>query len=263
MAQLALVRDRQAAEQITRRRCRTPGGTVRYLADLDDPRARPAHRLDCPSCGWWNYRRNRPGADPWWLPCPRCGVSGDKLIARLAGCTPRKRRRCAYLIHIYDGHKHAWSYLGFTTNLPVRWAQHLAGGYNPETHKATAHAARLLAAAIAAGCRIELVRVWYGTQARALEQQLKQKRKVGSLRCGAARSLRPLCPLCNPAGWWRRYPDLPDPKREPGWHRFRPDPAFANPDADWDAAGFDRTPTQARPLADATWLALPAHRAAR
>jgi hypothetical protein len=69
-----------------------------------------------------------------------------------------------------------------------------------------------------------------------LEQRLKQRREPGSLRAGAARSLRPLCPLCNPAGWQRRYPDLPDPPRRPAWRRFRPDPAFADPDAEWNRA---------------------------
>src|SRR5215211_1636100 len=87
-------------------------------------------------------------------------------------------------------YRHAGHYLGFTTNLPVRWPQHLAGGYDPATHKSTGRGARLLAAAIHAGCTVELVRVWYGTQARALEQRLKQRRKSGSLRAGAAGSLK-------------------------------------------------------------------------
>jgi hypothetical protein len=123
----------------------------------------------------------------------------------------------------------------FTTDLPRRWSEHLAGGYDPATHKATAKAARLLAAALHAGCQVELIRVWYGAQARTLEQRPKQRREPGSLRAGAARSLRPLCPVCNPAGWHRRYPNLPDPPRRPAWHRFRLDPTV------WDArAELDR-----------------------
>ncbi len=80
------------------------------------------------------------------------------------------------------------------------------------------------------------MRVWYGEQARALEQRLKQRRKPdsGSLRAGAARSLRPLCPLCNPGGWWRRCPDLPDPPapRRPG--RFTHDPQVWDAEAEWE-----------------------------
>jgi hypothetical protein len=125
----------------------------------------------------------------------------------------------------------------FTTNLRRRWPEHLAGGYDPQTRKGTGKGARLLAAALHAGCQIELVRVWYGSQARALEHKLKQRRKPtsGSLRAGAARSLKPLCPLCNPAGWWRRYPNLPDPPPPP-----RPRPRRFVPtwdaDAEWNAA---------------------------
>jgi hypothetical protein len=112
----------------------------------------------------------------------------------------------------------------FTADLPRRWAEHQAG-----------HGSRLLAAALAAGCQVELVRVWYGAQARALEQRLKQRRKPASTRCGAARSLRPLCPVCNPAGWWRRYPDLadaPPPRRR----RFVHDPTVWDAAREWDLA---------------------------
>ena len=118
----------------------------------------------------------------------------------------------------------------------MRWPEHLVGGYDPATHKATGRGARLLAAALHTGHQVELVRVWYGAQARTLEQRLKQHRMPGSLRAGAARSLKPLCPLCNPAGWWRRYPNLPDPPRRPSWHRFRPDPAAWDARGEWDQA---------------------------
>jgi hypothetical protein len=192
---------------------------------------RPAHRVGCPVCGWVGYRRH-----PWARACPGCGTDAAKLVAAwLAGCAPH-RGRCCYLVHITPPYRHAAHYLGFTTNLPVRWRQHLAGGYDPESHKATGKGARLLAAALYHGHQIELVRVWYGTQARALEQRLKQRRIPGELRAGAARSHRPLCPLCNPAGWHRRYPNLPDPPRRPTWHRFRPDPAVWNADTEWDRA---------------------------
>jgi predicted GIY-YIG superfamily endonuclease len=193
--------------------------------------ARPAHRVGCPMCGWVGYRRH-----PWARCCPACGTDAAKLApVWLAGFAPR-RGRCCYLAHIWPAYQHAAHYCGFTTDLPRRWPEHLAGGYDPATHKATGKGARLLAAALHAGCQVELVRVWYGAQARALEQRLKQRREPGSLRAGAARSLRPLCPVCNPAGWQRRFPDLPDPPRRPAWHRFRPDPVLWDARAEWELA---------------------------
>jgi hypothetical protein len=86
---------------------------------------------------------------------------------------------------------------------------------------------------------VELVRVWYGAQARTLEQRLKQRRKpdTDSLRAGAARSLRPLCPMCNPTGWWRRYPNLPDPPPPPPpRRRFVHDPEVWDAAREWDRA---------------------------
>ncbi len=192
---------------------------------------RPAHRVGCPVCGWVGYRRR-----PWGRDCPACGTDAAKLQpVWVVGAAPR-RGRCCYLAHLWPAYQHASHYLGFTSNLPRRWPEHLAGGYDPATHKATGKGARLLAAALYAGHQVELVRAWYGAQARTLEQRLKQRRVPGSLRAGAATSLRPLCPVCNPAGWWRRYPNLPDPPRRPSWHRFRPDPAAWDARAEWDRA---------------------------
>jgi hypothetical protein len=210
---------------------------------------RPVHRVACNGCGWVGYRRN-----PWGRDCPACGVDQSKLRpVWLAGLAPRQGR-CCYLGHIWPAYGHAQHYLGFTTNLPVRWPEHLAGGYDPITHKATGKGARLLAAALYAGCTVELVRVWYGTQARTLEQRLKQRRKPdsGSLRSGAARSLKPLCPVCNPGRALRRYPDLPDPSRlrRPG--RFVHDREVWDADREWDLAfphlAYD-TPAPAQPAA--------------
>jgi hypothetical protein len=43
--------------------------------------------------------------------------------------------------------------------------------------------------------------------------------------------------VCNPAGWWRRYPDLPDPAPlPPPRRRFTHDPELWDADAEWDAA---------------------------
>jgi hypothetical protein len=207
---------------------------------------RPMHRVACDGCGWVGYRR-----DPWCRDCPACGVDAFKLRPEwLAGCAPHAGLSC-YLAHIWPppagpadpadpwpGYRHACHYLGSTTSLRVRWPEHLAGGYDPVTRKNTGPGSRLLAAALYHGCQVELVRVWRGSQARRLEQRLKQRRKpdTDSLRAGAARSLKPLCPLCNPAGWWRRYPDLPDPPPPPPRRRFMHDPELWDADGEWDRA---------------------------
>jgi hypothetical protein len=201
-------------------------------AVLGSPAAvvRPVHRVECP-CGWIGYRL-RPAARD----CPACGIDRSKLRpVWLAGCAPH-RGRCCYLGHLWPApYRHAQHYLGFTTNLPARWRHHLAGGYDPATHKATGKGSRLIAAALHHGYTVELVRVWYGEQARTLEQRLKQRRKPGSLRAGAARSLRPLCPVCD-SGALRRYPDLPDPPPPLPRRRFVHDPVLWDPNAEWNRA---------------------------
>ena len=205
--------------------------------------ARPAHRVECP-CGWVGYRRS-----PWGRDCPACGIDRSTLRpVWLAGCAPHAGL-CCYLAHIWPppadpahpwpGYRHACHYLGSTIDLRVRWPEHLAGGYDPVTHKNNGPGSRLIAAALYHGCTVELVRVWYGSQARTLEQRLKQRRKpdADSLRAGAKTSLRPLCPVCNPAGWWRRYPTLPDsPRPGPRWRRFVHDPVTWNAEAAWNEA---------------------------
>ncbi len=153
-----------------------------------------------------------------------------------------RRGLCCYLGHIWPPYRHAEHYLGSTIDLRVRWPEHLAGAasYDPVTHKNHGPGARLLAAALYHGCQVELVRVWYGAQARRLEQRLKQQRQpdADSLRCGAATSLKPLCPVCNPTGWHRRYPDLPDPPLppRPRRRRFVHDPEAWDAEAAWNEA---------------------------
>ena len=189
---------------------------------------RPLHRVEC-ACTWVGYRRR-----PHSRPCPSCRAPSATLRPGwLAGCAPRKGR-CAYLAHISPPYKHAQHYGGFTTDLPTRWKDHLAGGYDPATHRNRGKGARLLAAALHAGCQVELVRVWYGPQARQLEQRLKQRRKPGSLRAGARRSLKPLCPLCD-SNAHRHYPQLP-PAPPPPRTRFRHDPQVWDADREWDLA---------------------------
>jgi hypothetical protein len=114
---------------------------------------KPIHRVEC-ACSWVGYRRH-----PYSRPCPSCQAPAAALRpVWLAGCAPR-RGRCAYLAHISPPYKHAEHYGCFTTDLPSRWDDHLAGGYDPETHRNRGKGARLLAAALHAGCQIELVRV--------------------------------------------------------------------------------------------------------
>jgi hypothetical protein len=218
-------------------------------AELLSPAAaavRPPHRVVCDGCGWIGYRLS-----PWCRDCPACGVDWSKLRpVWLAGCAPHAGLS-AYLGHIWPppsgpthtsdpwpGYRHACHYLGSTIDLRKRWPEHLAGGYDPETHRNNGPGSRLIAAALHHGCTVELVRVWRGSQARRLEQRLKQRRKpdADSLRAGAKTSLKPLCPLCNPAGWWRRYPDLPDPVPSPRPRRFTHDPKLWDADGEWDAA---------------------------
>jgi hypothetical protein len=191
--------------------------------------ARPLHRVEC-ACAWVGYRRH-----PHRRPCPNCQAPAVVTLKPvwLAGCAPRKGH-CAYLAHISPPYRHAEHYAGFTIDLPTRWRDHLAGGYDPETHRNRGKGARLLAAALHAGCQVELVRVWYGPQARQLEQQLKQRRKPGSLRAGARRSLKPLCPLCD-SNAHRHYPQL-TPAPQPPRTRFRHDPQVWDADREWDLA---------------------------
>jgi hypothetical protein len=194
---------------------------------------RLVHRVVCGGCGWIGYR-----SQPWGRDCPACGIDASKLRpVWLAGMSPR-RGRCCYLGHIWPAYAHAEHYLGFTTNLPRRWPEHLSGGYDPLTRRNRGNGSRLLAAALHAGCTVELVRVWYGVQARTLEQRLKQHRNPdsGSLRSGAARSLKPLCPVCNPASWWRRYPSIPDPPAPPRLPRPRRFVSTWDAEAEWDTA---------------------------
>jgi predicted GIY-YIG superfamily endonuclease len=79
-----------------------------------------------------------------------------------------------YLLHFERRYQHAGHYLGSTTDLDARLAQHRAG-----------QGARLLAVIQAAGISWQLVRTWPGGRAR--ERQLKAQG-------GRSR----LCPLCHP-----------------------------------------------------------------
>ena len=80
-----------------------------------------------------------------------------------------------YLLHFAPRYRHAGHYLGYTEDVPERFALHLRGRGSP-----------LVKAAVQSGCQIMLVRIW--DEDGNAEQEIK--RVVGS----RAR----LCPLCNP-----------------------------------------------------------------
>jgi len=162
---------------------------------------KPAHRVEC-RCGWVGYRVHPNSRD-----CPARGCPREKIEALwTAGQGPR--RSIVYLLHFHwpvrlvDGKPrevppkgfHACHYCGWTTDLPARLRDHLAGVY-VRGEKTRGRGARLVAAAIAAGATVEVARVWYAPK--AFEQVLKQRRKDGSTRCGAKKALTKLCPVCD------------------------------------------------------------------
>ena len=79
-----------------------------------------------------------------------------------------------YLIHFLKPYKHARHYLGYSTNLDKRIADHLCG-----------MGARLLEVVTDAGIEWRLVRTWPGD--RELERKLKNRKDAPRL-----------CPICNP-----------------------------------------------------------------
>ncbi len=187
--------------------------------------ARPRQRVACP-CGWVGYRVNPNAHD-----CPARGCPREKIEALWpAGHGPG--RSVVYILHFHwplqlvDGELreappegfHACHYCGWTTDLPGRLRDHLAGVYIPGEKK-HGPGARLVAAAIAAGATVEAARIWYAPK--VFEQHLKQRRKHGSTRCGAKKALTKLCPICDDKAL-RRYPQqriyqllgLKDPAQE-------------------------------------------------
>lgn len=87
----------------------------------------------------------------------------------------REQRGTAYLLHLVPAYRHARHYLGWTTDLLARVAEHQTG-----------RGARLVEVAANAGSTFELARTWPGVT-RSEERRLKN---LG----GAAR----VCPLCSP-----------------------------------------------------------------
>lgn len=119
-----------------------------------------------------------------------------------------------YLIHIEPRLHGAGHYVGscVAAMLPARMRRHTRG-----------QGARLLRAALAAGCRLDLVRVWR-SESRELERSIKDKRRNAAL-----------CPRCNPSlTKGRTYNSIPLPNRMPLT-------------ASWTAAQWE-TPTFRKPL---------------
>lgn len=79
-----------------------------------------------------------------------------------------------YLLHFSPRYRHAGHYLGYTEDLPKRFALHIQGKGSP-----------LVRAAVNTGSSIVLVRIW-GEDGNA-EQEIKR----------VMHSLVRLCPLCN------------------------------------------------------------------
>lgn len=88
-----------------------------------------------------------------------------------------------YLLHLTPRYRHAGHYLGFSADIRGRVLEHAAGG---------SKASPLLRAQLAAGGRLELVRVWLGA-GRELERRLKRQG-------GLSRH----CPTCRRAGTWHK-----------------------------------------------------------
>lgn len=87
-----------------------------------------------------------------------------------------------YLLHFDPPYQHASHYLGWSTDVRARVADHLRG-----------RGANLVAVARAAGCRITLVRVWPGELRR--DERRRKKARIGG---GGRTSYRALCPTCTP-----------------------------------------------------------------
>lgn len=90
-----------------------------------------------------------------------------------------------YLLHLEPRYRHAGHYLGWSTDIAARVHEHNAAG---------AKASPLIRAALAAGCRITLTRVWLG-QGRTRERQLKRQGGLGQV-----------CPVCKARGYRRSRP---------------------------------------------------------
>jgi len=100
-------------------------------------------------------------------------------------------RGTIYLLHFEPPLAHARHYLGWTRDLDARLARHRPGRGSP-----------LIAAAVAAGVRLELARTW-GDVDRHFEERLKNRHETPRL-----------CPLCVAAGTTAGHGLLEGPQAE-------------------------------------------------
>jgi predicted GIY-YIG superfamily endonuclease len=87
-----------------------------------------------------------------------------------------------YLLHLDPRYRHAGHYLGYADDIARRVHEHAASG---------ARSSPLIRAALAAGCRMTLTRVWLG-EGRTRERQLKRQGGLGWH-----------CPVCRARGYRR------------------------------------------------------------
>ena len=95
-----------------------------------------------------------------------------------------------YLLHFEQPYRHAQHYLGWASDVQERLASHIEGKGNP-----------LVAAAVASGSEVRVVRTWTGT--RTLERKLKKQKNA----CW-------LCPICKPSRAKRKAKTRRSRKRE-------------------------------------------------
>lgn len=79
-----------------------------------------------------------------------------------------------YILHFTKTYKGATHYIGFSTDIYARFAEHTSGRGNP-----------LVKAALEAGSGILLVRIWEGAD-RTFERKLKNRKEAHRF-----------CPCCN------------------------------------------------------------------
>jgi predicted GIY-YIG superfamily endonuclease len=160
--------------------------------------AKPRTRVNCSGarCTWSGYRVN-----PKARPCPRCGADVEALW--LAGQAPSSRTWQVYLAHFEPRLAHAGHYLGTSSDVRRREVAHLAG-----------RGARIIAAAIEAGCEVTIVRTWPG--GRELEASMKKrgnsvpgKSTTSTHGRGAQSGSARLCPLCTTPAVARRRRYVP------------------------------------------------------
>jgi predicted GIY-YIG superfamily endonuclease len=108
------------------------------------------------------------------LMTPEASALLQRLIGRVLDAGGNLDQRCVYLLHFDTPLRHARHYLGVTRRgLGTRLVEHYAG-----------RGSRLMAAVVAAGIEVRLVRTWPAGRSR--ERALKRWKKNPAL-----------CPLCR------------------------------------------------------------------